>query len=542
MEFDVSITEGPPSGQDDDMPEAIKDTEPETLQNYNDIIYPEDEEEGFITVDKDENINYINKTLCSQLGYDRLELLGESFRKLTVDTEFDRIRNITKERKDGRASTYQLVLLTKEGKQCYYRVSAAPLYVDSKFMGTMGIFSDITAMKEDIDNLETSVQYHELMVKYLPLGLLILDASGNIINMNSAFARITNLQQGKLLNKPVFSIEFLADLKYRYALDNLLLYQVDYDFETDAIKLENGSVFFHMQGYHLPIKSSKSYYLLVFGEISKRKKQEQEIKKKMDDLLNLENHLQETISKKEKELQEKEWQLLEQARQETNRTLLAKIAHYWRQPLNNATILIQSLQDDYSFGELNEQKFNQKVDHAVTQLDELSKTLETFRYLSNDDVVKMEFNLGEVINKAIDLLRPSCQSSDIIITTGIDDRITTVGYPRRFAQVIVNLLENAVVAHIDRKTTKPNITVKLSFKSNLAEIIISDNAGGIEADLATRIFDPYFTTYEINSQGLGLFLAKQVINEMFAGEIKYKRTMEGSDFIIKLPAAINSDS
>jgi len=541
VEFDVSIAEEPPKGQNDEMTDAIKNAEPEIQQNFNDIIYPEDEEEGFITVDKDENITYINKTLCDQLGYNRLELLGESFRKLTVDTEFDRIRDITKERKDGRASTYQLVLLTRSGKQCYYRVSAAPLYIDGKFLGTMGIFSDITAMKEDIDNLETSVQYHELMVKYLPLGLLILDYNGNIINMNSAFARITNLRQKDLLYKSVFSINFLADLKYRYALDNLLLYQVDFDFETDEIKLKNGSVFFHMQGYHLPIKTSKSYYLLVFGEISKRKKQEQEIKAKMDNLLNLENHLQETISKKEKELQEKEWQLLEQARQETNRTLLAKIAHYWRQPLNNATILIQSLQDDYSFGELNEQRFNQKVDNAVNQLDELSKTLETFRYLSNDDVIKMEFNLAEVINKAIDLLRPSCQSSDIMITVDLDNRVTTVGYPRRFAQVIVNLLENAVVAHLDRKTSYPNIAVKLHFHNNIAEILISDNAGGIEADLATRIFDPYFTTYDLNSQGLGLFLAKQVVNEMFGGKIKYKRTMAGSDFYINLPAKINPD-
>jgi len=532
----VNIDRNDELGKDKTKNILTTTSEQRILQDIYDLVDYTIEEEGFITVDCDENITYINDILCKQLGYEQLDLIGVSFNKLTIENEFKRIKMITGVRQDGRASSYQLILITKSGEQRVFRVSAAPLYIENKFLGTLGIFSDITAEKEDINNLATSVQYHELMVKNLPLGSLILDNNGIIITLNPAFTRITGIKPDNLLNKPVLDIKFLSNLRYRYAIDNLLLFQVEFDLETDDIVQRNEHFFLRIRGYHLSTKSNKSYFFLVFDDITTRKMQQIDVKKKMDDLLKLEKHLQETVSAKERELQEKEWQLLEKAKQETNRELLAKIAHYWRQPLNNATVLIQSLQDDYDFGELNEDRFDKKVNSAVNQLMYLSNTLETFRYLSNDDLVKQDFILADVIKKAINLLMPSCHSAKITVKTNLDNNIVVEGYPRRFAQAVVNVMENAIEALAIRDVSKPRISLSINFKGDRAEVIVGDNAGGIEADIATRIFDPYFTTGDKESQGLGLYMARNVITEMHKGEIKYMRTIAGSDFIIDLPA------
>ena len=517
-------------------------SERKILQDIYDLVDYTIEEEGFVTVDCDENITYINSTLCDQLGFKQLDLIGSSFSKLTIEKEFNRIKEITGVRQDGRASSYQLILITKSGDQRVFRVSAAPLYIDNRFLGTLGIFSDITTEKEDINNLATSVQYHELMVKNLPLGSLILDSEGNIITMNPSFTKITGIKPDNLLNQPVLKIEFLSNLRYRYAIDNLLLYQVEFDLETDDVIQRNEHLYLRIRGYHLSTQSSKSYFFLVFDDITTRKMQQIEVKKKMDDLLKLEKHLQETVTAKEKELQEKEWQLLEKAKQETNRELLAKIAHYWRQPLNNSTVLIQSLQDDYEFGELNEERFNRKVNDAVDQLLHLSNTLETFRYLSNSDMVKQDFVVADVINKAINLLMPSCHSAKITVKTNFDNKIVVEGYPRRFAQAVVNVMENAIEALTERNISEPHISISIAYADDVAEIIIGDNAGGIEADFATRIFEPYLTTKDKDSQGLGLYMARNVITEMLKGEIRYMRTMAGSDFIIDLPAKLKDQT
>jgi len=517
-------------------------SERKILQDIYDLVDYTIEEEGFVTVDCDENITYINSTLCDQLGFKQLDLIGSSFSKLTIEKEFNRIKEITGVRQDGRASSYQLILITKSGDQRVFRVSAAPLYIDNRFLGTLGIFSDITTEKEDINNLATSVQYHELMVKNLPLGSLILDSEGNIITMNPSFTKITGIKPDNLLNQPVLKIEFLSNLRYRYAIDNLLLYQVEFDLETDDVIQRNEHLYLRIRGYHLSTQSSKSYFFLVFDDITTRKMQQIEVKKKMDDLLKLEKHLQETVTAKEKELQEKEWQLLEKAKQETNRELLAKIAHYWRQPLNNSTVLIQSLQDDYEFGELNEERFNRKVNDAVDQLLHLSNTLETFRYLSNSDMVKQDFVVADVISKAVTLLMPSCHSAKITVKTNFDNNILVEGYPRRFAQAVVNVMENAIEALTERNISEPHISISIAYADDVAEIIIGDNAGGIEADFATRIFEPYLTTKNKDSQGLGLYMARNVITEMLKGKIRYVRTMAGSDFIIDLPAKLKDQT
>jgi len=161
----VNIDRNDELGKDKTKNILTTTSEQRILQDIYDLVDYTIEEEGFITVDCDENITYINDILCKQLGYEQLDLIGVSFNKLTIENEFKRIKMITGVRQDGRASSYQLILITKSGEQRVFRVSAAPLYIENKFLGTLGIFSDITAEKEDINNLATSVQYHELMVK-----------------------------------------------------------------------------------------------------------------------------------------------------------------------------------------------------------------------------------------------------------------------------------------------------------------------------------------------------------------------------------------
>jgi len=499
-----------------------------------------EQEEGFITVDREEKITYINKTLCKKLGYSQMQLIGESIRKVTVEKEFKRISELTSKRQDGLASSYIIELITHGGNSILFRVSAAPLYSGEDFLGTMGIFSDITREKADLDSIIETIQYQELMVQYLPTGLLILASDGIIINSNPAFTKITGIDGEELRNRHILNLGFLENLSYRYLLDNLLRFQVNFDHETDLIKMENGvSLYLHLRGHHLELDNGISYYLLVLENISDRKRSELTLKKKMADLVILEKQLQDQILLQKQELREKEWQLLEQHRAESNKILLAKIAHFWRQPLNNATVLIQSIEDDYNYDELNQESFSSKVNKAVTQLADLSKTLETFRYLSGDDLEESEFDVKKAVTQAVELVKPSYQNCNMIINLNLEEGIYATGYPKRLSQALVNIIDNSMQAFQERKIENPNSSIELSFEDNSAWIVIGDNAGGIEADIATRIFDPYFTTRNSQAQGLGLYQTKRVILEMFAGTIEYHRTSTGSEFIIRIPLKKN---
>ena len=60
------------------------------------------------------------------------------------------------------------------------------------------------------------------------------------------------------------------------------------------------------------------------------------------------------------------------------------------------------------------------------------------------------------------------------------------------------------------------------------------NAGGISKDILPKIFDSYFTTKGDKGTGIGLNLAKMVIENSMNGTIIAKNIDNGAEFIIKI--------
>ena len=64
---------------------------------------------------------------------------------------------------------------------------------------------------------------------------------------------------------------------------------------------------------------------------------------------------------------------------------------------------------------------------------------------------------------------------------------------------------------------------------------ISDNGGGIPAEILSRIFDPFFTTKKVGEgTGIGLDLVKRIITR-HDGEIKVHSKPGRTEFHVCLP-------
>lgn len=63
--------------------------------------------------------------------------------------------------------------------------------------------------------------------------------------------------------------------------------------------------------------------------------------------------------------------------------------------------------------------------------------------------------------------------------------------------------------------------IDTKIKENSLEIILKDNAGGINEDVINKIFEPYFTTkHQSLGTGIGLYMSNQIIQKQFNGSIE----------------------
>jgi NtrC-family two-component system sensor histidine kinase KinB len=102
---------------------------------------------------------------------------------------------------------------------------------------------------------------------------------------------------------------------------------------------------------------------------------------------------------------------------------------------------------------------------------------------------------------------------------------------------VENLLKNAVDA-MDK--TKGIIEVRTTYvpRREIISIEIEDNGRGMDSGAAKKIFEPGYTTRR-GGWGLGLPLARRVVEEYHHGHLRLLRTAQGkgSLFVIEIPAS-----
>jgi len=104
-------------------------------------------------------------------------------------------------------------------------------------------------------------------------------------------------------------------------------------------------------------------------------------------------------------------------------------------------------------------------------------------------------------------------------------------------QVFMNLISNSADALCDVTGRKRIINVNISQSmATYLNIIIEDNATGINKDVLDKIFEPFFTTKEKGKgTGLGLSIIKNIVIE-HSGEISVDSEVgKGTRFLLKLP-------
>lgn len=118
------------------------------------------------------------------------------------------------------------------------------------------------------------------------------------------------------------------------------------------------------------------------------------------------------------------------------------------------------------------------------------------------------FDLAELIEETLELLRHRIESTDINVVTHLEKDLIMDGDAGMLQQVLVNVLLNAVQA----SSANALITINANARGDNLHIEIIDQGTGIKPNNFSKIFDPFFTTKaEGEGTGLGLSVSYGII-------------------------------
>jgi len=260
-------------------------------------------------------------------------------------------------------------------------------------------------------------------------------------------------------------------------------------------------------------------------------------RKRADEALkHLNETLEQRVTTEVAKNMEQERMLIQQSRLAAMGEMIGNIAHQWRQPLNALGLLLANIKDAHDFHELDAAMIEQSTAKGKQLINKMSTTIDDFRNFFKPNKEKTPFSLNRGIADTLEILSASLRNNNIAAYVEAGEEITAYGFPNEYSQVLLNILNNAKDALVAHKGENSTIRIRIARSVDAAAVTISDNAGGIPADILPKIFDPYFTTKE-KGTGIGLYMSKMIIEDSMNGKITVRNIEGGAEFTVTCPLA-----
>jgi len=226
---------------------------------------------------------------------------------------------------------------------------------------------------------------------------------------------------------------------------------------------------------------------------------------------------------------------------------LANVTHELRSPLHSIISYGALLLEGFVEGPLTTEQ-EEHIQFMVNRAEDLSHLVDDMLDLSKIEADHIEvkpepLELTAFLTEIVNQLKPIANNKDLFLRLEIEKGVPlTMADSHRLRQVAVNLVSNAI-----KFTEKGGVTIRCTYLKNtdMLHISVNDTGIGISPAAIGYIFEAFrqadgSTTRRFGGTGLGLTIAKKLI-ELQGGEITVESVPgEGSTFSFTLPAALLS--
>ncbi|MBU3602817.1 sensor histidine kinase [Polynucleobacter sp. AM-25C3] len=215
--------------------------------------------------------------------------------------------------------------------------------------------------------------------------------------------------------------------------------------------------------------------------------------------------------------------------------LSASIAHELNQPLGASNLNIQFLKMKLEKGALNPELGKEILDSLEEDNRRAATIVKSLRSIFTEgESNAQEVQLGDLISKVLDIVRPELKSKNIQIQLRVDDGLVIRVNSSEIEQVVLNLLNNAVQALANSGGLDRRISIEAIKVGQSVHLSVSDNGTGVPLAFKPHLFELLSTTRQ-TGMGLGLWLCKHIVTR-YSGSIHYEDAVGGgAKFVIEFP-------
>lgn len=448
--------------------------------------------DAVIATDTQGKIKFINHVAERLTGYTKEEAINKDlpsiFRIRSEVTKEFTLNAVQKVMQTGEivGLANHTELVSRNGNVYPIADSGAPIRDENgNITGVVVVFQDLSYFKqtEELIKIQTSA----LNSAYN--GIMITDASANIIYVNDAMYNLTGYLREELIGKSasIFKSNLHPDTFF------LKMWRTISDGKTWKGEVQNrrknGEPYYEEMSI-TPLKNEQgeiTHFISVKEDISDRKKAEIELIKAKDDA---------------------------QRSDRLKSEFLAQMSHEIRTPINIISNFMQIYEDEL------QQKLSPELKKSISAV-----RIESHRIISTiDSIVNMaqlkagtfkprlqKIDLYEsVIKPSIDQWAEHAENKNLqLLVSGKLENIFIEADSYSLGQAINHIVDNAI-----KYTDKGTVQINSKCETENVIITIADTGNGISEDYLPRIFEPFTQEYQgynrkYEGNGLGMALVKQ---------------------------------
>ena len=215
------------------------------------------------------------------------------------------------------------------------------------------------------------------------------------------------------------------------------------------------------------------------------------------------------LSEALRRLQETEAQLIQTEKMKALGSLAAGMLHEINNPLNYALTALHVAREWAEGAGADLREVLDDAQEGMTRIRDIVSSLRDFACPS-DETLGQRFDFTEALDAALRLV--SHELGETRLVREVEGPCPVVGAKTQVILLLVNLLTNALHALREVRDRRPEIAVRARPEGSRLVVVVRDNGPGIDPEMASRIFDPFFTSKDVgDGLGLGLSICHTIV-------------------------------